>query len=58
MLASFIEGFYRGLMDFRRIYVGYFAPVIAASRLAKKHSWNYPRQLRVVYRYSFWSRKI
>lgn len=28
MLASFVKGFYQGVMDFRRVYVGYFAPVI------------------------------
>jgi uncharacterized membrane protein len=33
--------------------VGYFGPVIALCRLRKKHSWNYVRQLRVVYRYVF-----
>jgi hypothetical protein len=58
MLANFLEGFYQGVKDFRRIYVGYFAPVIAVSRLVKKRSWNYPRQLRVVYRYAFWEGKI
>lgn len=34
--------------------VGYFAPLIAACRLSKKPGWNYFRQLRVVYRYTFW----
>ena len=57
MLTSFLHGFYQGVMDFRRIYVGYFAPAIAASRLVKKRSWNYLRQLRVVYRYAFLSGK-
>jgi len=38
----------------RRSIVGYFAPVIAARRLWRKRSWNYARQLRVVYRYAFW----
>jgi hypothetical protein len=33
--------------------VGYFAPVIALCRLRKKRSWNYARQLRVEYRYTF-----
>lgn len=55
MLSSFIEGFYRGLRNFRHVLVGYFAPVIAVFRAVKKRSWNYPRQLRVVYRYVFWN---
>ena len=33
-----------------RALVGYFAPLIAACRLRKKHRWNYFRQLREVYR--------
>jgi hypothetical protein len=37
----------------RRSVVGYFAPVIALCRLRKRRSWNYLRQLRVVYRYTF-----
>lgn len=58
MLASFIKGFYPGLMDYRRIYVGYFAPIIAVFRLVKKRSWNYLRQIRVAYRYAFWGVKV
>lgn len=38
----------------RRSIVGYFAPVIAACRLFGKPTWDYGRQLRVVYRYAFW----
>ncbi len=38
----------------RRGLVGYVAPVISLCRLRKKRSWNYLRQLRVVYRYTFW----
>lgn len=37
----------------RRSVVGYFAPVVAACRIRKKPGWNYARQLRVVYRYTF-----
>ena len=57
MLAIFFEGFYQGLRDFKQVYAGFFAPVIAASRLVKKRSWNYLHQLRVVYRYAFLIRK-
>lgn len=57
MLASFLEGFYMWLRNFRRMLVGYFAPVIAAFRAVKKRSWNYPRQLRAIYRYVFWRGK-
>lgn len=38
----------------KRSIVGYFAPVIAASRLYRKKQWDYLHQLRVVYRYAFW----
>ena len=37
-----------------RVLVGYFAPLIAVCRLRKKPGWDYLRQLRVVYRYTFW----
>lgn len=54
MIASFFEGFYRGIRDVRHVYVGFFAPFIAACRLVRKSSWDYAHQLRVVYRYAFW----
>jgi len=57
MLSHFFSGFYRGVRDYRRVYVGYFAPVIAAFRLSKKHNWNYSHQICVVYRYAFRKRK-
>lgn len=38
---------------FRNMVV-YFGPAIALRRLWKKHSWNYFRQIRVLYRYSGW----
>ena len=37
----------------RRDIVGYFAPAIALCRCVKKRSWNYVRQIRVIYRYIF-----
>lgn len=37
----------------RRDIISYFAPVIAIERCAKKGSWNYVHQMRVIYRYTF-----
>ena len=36
----------------RRDVIGFFAPAIALCRSANKRSWNYVRQMRVIYRYT------
>lgn len=56
MIASFRKGFYHCIGDVRRVYIGFFAPIVAARRLVLEHSWDYVHQLRVVYRYAFWTR--
>jgi hypothetical protein len=38
-------------MLFRQTVIGYFAPVLVLPRLLRKHSWNYVRQLKAIYRY-------
>lgn len=48
-----IEHRHRFKQFLRRSVVGYFAPVVSACRLRKKPGWDYARQLRVVYRYTF-----
>jgi hypothetical protein len=55
--TQFCDGFMQTVTApkfIHRSYAGYFAPVIAAWRLIRKHNWHYLHQLRVVYRYAFW----
>lgn len=38
MIVSFLKGFYHGIRDVRHVYIGFFAPLVAARRLARKHT--------------------